>query len=704
MEAILEGLRVELGKVVVDARGLVISADAQAHLLLGFAPRTLPGKVFQTIAFDGWPSEKQRFEALCAGTENSFRWERRLERPHSTAVWLSLCGTAIPSPAGSNLHTLVTLEDVTARHLFDESSYRLANEQSARKRVAFLADASVALSSSLEHATTLERLAQLAVPELADLCAVELIGPDGVVRRAAYATARPELDAALIIKSQEGRTTRGPLVSSVLNQARTQLWASLDGTEHPASTKEWAAFTGGLPLSSLILAPLRHAMTTFGFVIFARVVPSTAHGEGDVVLAEELARRAALAMDNARLYSEAREASRLKDDFLALISHELRTPLMPILGWAQLLSDPTTPPDVMANGLATIERNARNQAQLIDDLLDVSRVMSGKLYLEPNVMRLDVTVREVVAALRTSATARRVNLHYHPADTVAPLIGDPSRLQQVATNLISNAIKFTPPGGNVIVTVERVSGRIILKVTDTGQGIEAEFLPYVFDRFRQGESATTRKYGGLGLGLSIVRDIVELHGGTVTAESEGAFRGSTFTVKLPEAPSDMTAAFPSMAPKEVPAVRLDDTVVLFVGEDTDSNAIVTHQLKGLGATVLVAVSDENALTVLKKERPAVLLCDVTATGAANEALLGKIRQLPEAEGGQVPAIALSAFTRVEDGEGSLRAGFSRHVSKPANLVDLANAILDVKGVAVASAPVGSAKPSKPRARKTTRNK
>jgi signal transduction histidine kinase/ActR/RegA family two-component response regulator len=415
-------------------------------------------------------------------------------------------------------------------------------------------------------------------------------------------------------------------------------------------------------------------MTTFGFIVFARVMPSPAHGEGDVTLAEELARRAALAMDNARLYTEAREASRLKDDFLALISHELRTPLMPILGWAQLLTDPSTPPDVMSAGLSTIERNARNQAQLIDDLLDVSRIMTGKLYLEPNMMRLDHTVREAVAALRTSAAARRVNLHYHAADNVSSLIGDPTRLQQVATNLISNAIKFTPAGGNVIITVEPVAGRVILRVTDTGQGIEPDFLPYVFDRFRQAESATTRKHGGLGLGLSIVRDIIELHGGSVTAESDGAGRGSTFTVQLPEAPADLADAFPPVVARELPAVRLEGTRVLLVGEEADSKAILTHQLKGLGAKVSVASTDEEALDLLKRDKPSVVLCDMPANGVEGPELLKKIRALPAGKGGRVPAIALSAFTRVEDREWSLRAGFDRHVSKPANVVDLSGAI------------------------------
>ncbi|MBX7116325.1 MAG: response regulator [Myxococcaceae bacterium] len=670
----MEGLAVDLGKIVINGQGVITLADAQAHRLLGYPGDGLVGRALAPFAFAG-AVEPHLFQQVCAGIEQSFRWEKRIERPHHSAVWLSFCFSPLATgTAGAPASVLVLLEDVSARHALKASEQRLASESAARRRVAFLADASVALASSLDRATTLERLSQLAVPELADVCAVQMFMPDGQVRRAAYATARAELEAALLMTPREVPSTRFPAVAALIAEGRTQLLASLDGSVLSHAPGEWAPFTGSLPLVSLILAPLRYAMTTFGFIVFARALPSPPHSEGEVTLAEELARRAALAMDNSRLYTEAREASRLKDDFLALISHELRTPLMPILGWAQLLTDPATPPDVMAAGLSTIERNARNQAQLIDDLLDVSRIMTGKLYLEPNLMQLEQTVREAVASLRTSATARRVNLHYHAAQQVPGLIGDPTRLQQVATNLISNAIKFTPAGGNVIVTVEPVGGRVILKVSDTGQGIEGDFLPYVFDRFRQAESATTRKHGGLGLGLSIVRDIVELHGGTVSANSEGAGRGSTFTVQLPEAPADVAGAFPQVTPREVPAVRLDGMKLLLVCDDADSKAILMHQLRGLGAKVSLASTHEEAIEGLRREKPSVVLCDIPAGVDEGAKLLKKIRALPATKGGRTPAIALSAFTRVEDREWSLRVGFDRHVSKPANVVDLSSAI------------------------------
>jgi PAS domain S-box-containing protein len=375
---------------------------------------------------------------------------------------------------------------------------------------------------------------------------------------------------------------------------------------------------------------------------------------------------------------EAETANRLKDEFLATISHELRTPLTAILGWAHLLRAGHLDGKSGHHALETIERNARAQAQLIDDLLDVSRIITGKLRLD--VRRVDPAsfIESAIEALHPAAEAKELRIQKVIDTGVVSVAGDPSRLQQVIWNLLSNAIKFTPKGGRVQVRLERVNSHIEIVVTDTGVGIKPEFLPHVFDRFRQGDQATTRQHGGLGLGLAIVRHLIELHGGTIKAESQGEDHGATFTVQLPIVPvyqkEDLAERVHPAARDTLPSFECPENLgglkILVVDDEDDTRQLLRVGLNNCGAEVLVAGSAKEALTAIEKARPEILISDIGMPDEDGYELIQKIRALPAERGGKTPAIALTAYARTEDRLRALRAGYQMHVPKPVELAEL----------------------------------
>src|SRR6185503_16369706 len=283
----------------------------------------------------------------------------------------------------------------------------------------------------------------------------------------------------------------------------------------------------------MMVVPLVARGQTLGAMTFASTDPARRYTQVDVALASELADRAGVALDNARLYREVQESNRLKDEFLGTVSHELRTPLNAVLGWAQLLKRAGDDPATATRAIDAIERNAQAQAQLVEDLLDTSRVVSGKMHLSFVPTDVAEIVRAAIESFRPLARSRGIALDLEVASDLVPILGDAARLQQIIGNVVSNALKFTSTGGQVNVTVRKAAGSVEIEVADNGAGIAPEFLPYVFDRFRQGDSTTTRVHGGLGLGLSIARHLVEIHGGTIRAESPGEHKGATFTIVIP---------------------------------------------------------------------------------------------------------------------------------------------------------------------------
>lgn len=364
---------------------------------------------------------------------------------------------------------------------------------------------------------------------------------------------------------------------------------------------------------------------------------------------------------------EAEHATLLRDEFLGTVSHELRTPLNAILGWAQILQSGPRTPEALQSGLATIARNARLQTQLIDDLLDLSRMSGGRLRIDAQPVDLGGVVRDAVLAVTPAASARQVHVHHEPPPSPVLVTGDSERLQQVFWNLLVNAVKFTEAGGKVGVQVDQADGFHRVCVSDTGQGIRPDFLPHVFDRFRQADGSTTRRHSGLGIGLALVRQLVELHGGSVHAASCGEGCGSTFTVHLPmlRAVPEATAAQEISSPSLVSAPDVAGPVkVLVVDDDADAREVASLFLQGAGARVITAASSDEALHLVRAERPDVVVADIGMPGTDGYAFIRAVRALPRDQGAETPAVALTALVRDEDRRHALEAGYHSHLSKP----------------------------------------
>lgn len=402
---------------------------------------------------------------------------------------------------------------------------------------------------------------------------------------------------------------------------------------------------------------------------------SSGHIIGASKTARDVTEREQLLVREKQARTRAEEASRLKDDFLATVSHELRTPLNAILGWAQLLRVGNLDDDRARHAIDVIERNARTQAQVIEDILDVQRIITGKLRLEVQTLMPAPTVESALESVRHAAEAKGVRLHANLDPQAGPISGDPARLQQIVWNLLSNSIKFTPPGGRVEVRLAGIDSAIEIMVSDTGEGIDPQFLPHVFDRFRQADASTTRTSTGLGLGLAIVRHLVELHGGTVIAESAGKGQGATFTVQLPirrearPVVEDERRAGPE--PPLQPTPRLDGIRVLVVDDEPDARDLLRQILAECGAEVRDAESARQGMDLLATWKPHVIVSDIGMPGEDGYTFIRKVREQEAGPGARIPAIALSAYARSEDRLRALMAGYQVHVPKPVEPVEFA---------------------------------
>jgi PAS domain S-box-containing protein len=382
--------------------------------------------------------------------------------------------------------------------------------------------------------------------------------------------------------------------------------------------------------------------------------------------------RALLLKSERAARAEAERANRLKDEFLATLSHELRTPLNSILGWAQLMKERRMSDGEVARGIDVIERNSRTQAQMIEDLLDMSRIVSGKFSLVLGPVDPASIVRSAVESIRPAARNRGLGLETAIDGRVGCVQGDPSRLQQVMSNLLTNAVKFTPRGGVVRVSVRRLAGGIAIEVTDTGRGISPHFLPHVFERFRQADSSTTRTFGGLGIGLAIVRSLVELHGGTVDAESAGEGSGACFRVVLPAlcVPETPDPREPEASGSGSEALSLRGICVLMVEDDQDASDLVRRILEGCEARVVSASCVREALQLLSRERPSVIVSDIGMPDEDGYDLIRQVRAMLPEDGGRTPAVALTALARPEDRQRVLLAGYDAHLAKPVESTQL----------------------------------
>jgi PAS domain S-box-containing protein len=547
----------------------------------------------------------------------------------------------------------------------------------------FLSQASAVLASSLDYQTTLERVAQLTVPELADWCTVHMIEEDGAIEQIAVAHIDPaKLEWAYQIRDKYPlnpddprgaaytlRTGQPDFVPEIPDELLVQ--AARD-SEHLEILRQ-------VGFSSVMTVPLRTQSRILGVISFICAESGRQYAQADLQLAEEVARRASLAIDNAQLYrvaqrdrAKAEAANRIKDEFLAVLSHELRSPLNPILGWTKLLRTGRLDGTKTEQALETIERNAKLQAQLIEDLLDVSRILQGKMTLNVATVNLEATIEAALETVRLAAEAKHLQIQTTFNPIAGTVSGDANRLQQVVWNLLSNAVKFTPVGGRIEVQLEQVDTYAQIQVKDSGKGISPEFLPYVFDYFRQEDGTTTRKFGGLGLGLAIVRHFTELHGGTIQADSLGQNLGATFTIRLPLNLVEPESSCDDKHPES--ATDLAGVQVLVVDDDADMRELAAFTLMQSGAQVTTAASAAQALTFLNSSVPDLLLCDIGMPEMDGYALIQQIRKWPPEQGGTIPAIALTAYAGEINQQQALAAGFQMHIAKPVEPEELVKAI------------------------------
>ena len=489
--------------------------------------------------------------------------------------------------------------------------------------------------------------------------------------------------AGVVLLTEESLTTRalGFLARSLMAQPR---WSDIPiilltsgGSESPVNT-EGLASLGAIGNVTLIERPVR-MMTLLSAI---KTALRARNRQYDV--REHLQTEARNKQELKKAFNQVEEASRLKDEFLATVSHELRTPLNAVLGWTTLLRSNHLDAAGRKRALETIERNARSQQQLVEDLLDVSRAISGNLRLDAHPINPRIFIEEAIEALRPMAQARRIRITQAIESGLNDVYGDPARLRQIVWNLLSNAIKFSAPGGRVRVSAHRADANLVVTVKDNGQGIAAEFLPYVFDRFRQADMTTTRLHGGLGLGLAIVRQLVELHSGTVQAASAGPGHGATFTVMLPLitqlAPTKGNSKISGQLNQQV-SQNLKGVRVLVVDDEIDTRDLLKTILSKQGARVTTAASADAALNLISRVKPHVLISDVGMPGTDGYALMRKVRALPVERGGNIPAVALTAYAREQDRKRAIAAGYQLHLAKPIEITQLSASVAHLIGQA-----------------------
>jgi PAS domain S-box-containing protein len=437
------------------------------------------------------------------------------------------------------------------------------------------------------------------------------------------------------------------------------------------------------------ISPLSHAGQVIGTLTIIEDVTERVGREAE--LQAQIEARTRLLASEKLARSEAERANRLKDEFLATISHELRNPLNAIMGWAHMLRLGKLNEANLERAVETIYRNAKSQSQLVSDLLDVSRIISGKLRLYVRTVDLVYIVNAAIDSIRPAAEAKGIRLQTIVDPSAGPISGDADRLQQIVWNLLTNAVKFTPKGGKIQVKVQRIDSHVEVVVSDSGIGISKEFLPYVFDRFRQADASTTRIHGGLGLGLSIVRQLVDLHGGSVAVESEGEGKGASFIITLPfvgvinqkdaemvaPAHSDEIVTFEGLP-------SLQGLKVLVVDDEADTRELIREVLKECGSEVVMSCSAAEALEALEQHQPDILISDLGMPDEDGYSLISKIRSLPPERGGQIPAAALTAYARTEDRMRVLRSGFQFHLPKPVDSAELVTVVASLAGRAYKS--------------------
>ncbi len=682
--------------IATDPAGLVTFMNPVAEALTGWPEPEARGKpldeVFQifserTHAVVESPVGRVLREGTVVGLAN----HTVLRSRRGTELPIDDSGAPIRNERGELIGVVLVFRDVS-------------REKADRARKEFLSQAGEALVSSLDYQATLGTVARLAVPAVADWCSVHILEPGA---KTAYQAAVAHGDARKLEFARELGQRYPPDPESktgapaVIRSGRSELYRQipLELLDSAARDEEHRRLIHELGLRSAMVVPLRSHGRTLGAITFVYAESNRNYDEEDLAFAEDFARRAAMAIENAlalrqieesrsqerKLRAEAEVASRAKDEFLAMVSHELRTPLNAILGWTVMLR---ARKDVggLERGLAVIERNARAQAKLIEDVLDVSRIISGKLALSLGPTVVAEVVNASIETVTPAAAAKGITIGAEVPSEPITITADAQRLQQVVWNLLSNAVKFTPKGGHIELRASLVNSDVRIEIKDSGEGIRAESLPYVFEPFLQADTSTTRRHGGLGLGLAIVKQLVTAHGGTVGAASDGDGKGATFTVELPLRAASPAISQPlrpgssaAAAARELDNRRLAGRCLLVVDDEEDALALVSEVLTRRGAQVHAVPSARAALDKLADIKPDVIVSDIGMPDEDGYSLIRKIRALPPERGGRTPAVALTAYARDEDARRAFAAGYQLHLAKPVEPAQLASVVANLGG-------------------------
>lgn len=624
-------------------RGTIVWNDA-LQTMFGYAADQIDNRL-QWWDSHLHPDDRERVVAGINGIiekgGSSWTDEYRFERADGSFTEVLDRGYIARSEDGTPIRMIGAMLDVTER-------------KRAERIATFMAEASAVLASSLDYNVTLARVAELAVPMLADWCFVDLRTGDDAFERLGDETA----------------DLCGDFVRDVITSSTPKLIEHIEDASGIRSVLivPLVAVPGDRALGALTLA-MGHSRR----VLTAR----------DMRVVEDVARRAAMAIEHARLYDDAQKANLAKDEFLAILSHELSTPLTIILGWSGILSREDVSQEDLLQGVESIRASAQAQAQLIDDVLDLSRVTTGKLRLDMQPVSIGQLVADSLTAVRVAAAAKRIDLVSPGTTAAGTVLGDGNRLRQVIWNLLNNAIKFTPPGGKVTVELENTPSAVRLIVTDTGKGIARDFLTHVFEPFRQGDASTTRTHGGLGLGLAIVRYLVEGHGGTVAAFSDGPGSGARFVVELPSIATSSDAAADGR--HHSPRTELAGVRVLFVDDQADARDLAHVIFSNAGAEATITASANEALEAFDRAPVHIVVADIGMPDVDGYALITEIRRRDAVAGRHTPAIAATAYRGKEDRERALAAGFDAYLKKPMDAATLTSTVASV----IASARIGS---------------
>jgi PAS domain S-box-containing protein len=663
------------GIVSKDLNGTITSWNRGAERIFGYTAAEAIGQSIRIIVPDDLQAEEDMVLRTIRSGKSVTHYETRRRRKDGTEVLISLTASPIFDDAG-----VVIGASKIARDITEQSRLRIvATKQAVIARQ--LSDFGTMVAGSLDKDTIVQQVTdtatQLTNAQFGAFFYNVVDHHSGDSYRLHTVSGVPKSSFAGFPQPRAteifGPTFRGENVMRLP-----------DVTQDPRYGKNAPYFgmpPGHLPVRSYLAVPIKAASgQVLGGLFFGHSEPAVFTEQHEQV-AVGIAAWAAVALQNAQLYSDVREADRIKDEFIAVLSHELRTPLNAILGYARMLRGGFISSEKIEHSLEVLERNARSLNQIVDDVLDVSRIVTGKLRLDVQTVELPVVVHNAIASIQPAADSRQVRLQIIIDPRVGPVSGDPDRLQQVVWNLLSNAVKFTPKRGRVQILVERVNSHLEIVVSDTGVGIRPEFLPYVFDRFRQADTSITRKTSGLGLGLSIVRNIVEMHGGTVKAESAGEGQGSTFRVRLPlmiiHTPPVVEVREHPLTEKMASLSGLADLTnvrVLAIDDEQDALGLLRTVLEVAGAQVTTLQAAATALEQLPNLRPDALVVDLGMPDMDGYEFITRVRDSSNPEIRDIPAAALTALARSEDRTKALQSGFEIHLAKPVDPGELAASV------------------------------